>query len=72
MAMMAAWRGDLDEAFEFIEQGMESKDGIIYAITTWPMARPLWDDPRYPEVLGRMGLEVPVREVDVEVKLHLP
>ncbi|MHC4218740.1 MAG: tetratricopeptide repeat protein, partial [Planctomycetota bacterium] len=49
LAMIAAWRG----------RALEEKDGIVYAITTWPMARPLWDDPRYECVLQRLGLSPP-------------
>ncbi|MHC4990968.1 MAG: protein kinase domain-containing protein, partial [Planctomycetota bacterium] len=59
LAMIAAWRGDLDEAFAMLDRALDENDGIVYAITTWPMGRPLWDDPRYLAVLERLGVEPP-------------
>jgi serine/threonine-protein kinase len=59
LAMIAAWRGDLDEAFAMLDRALDGKDGIVYAITTWPMSRPIWDDPRYLDVLNRLGVSPP-------------
>lgn len=61
LAGLSAWLGRMDEAYAYLDQGVDEFDSIIFVITTWPMGKPLWDDPRYPGLLKRLGLNVPNR-----------
>jgi hypothetical protein len=48
--------GDKDQAFAWLEKGLKEKsDGIQY-LKTNPMADSLRSDPRYADMIKRMGL----------------
>ncbi len=60
----AAWLRRFDEAFNYVERALEKRDGIVFAITTWPICAPcapLWEQPPYGAVLRRLGLVNPRR-----------
>ena len=50
------WQGDLDRAFFCLERAYEQKNMWLTRITTLPWYRPLRDDPRYDDLVKRMGL----------------
>ena len=56
LAMIAAWRNRLDEAFTFLDRAVDERDSILIASTTWPMCEPLRGDSRYDALLARIGL----------------
>lgn len=49
--------GDKDRAFEWLERGIEQRTRLIYRIKARPIFDPLRSDPRYAELVRRMGLE---------------
>jgi hypothetical protein len=61
LAGLSAWLGNLDEAFAYLDQGIDELDPIIMVTSTWPMCKPLWDDGRFPKLLERLGLTIPNR-----------
>ena len=51
-----AWRGDIDEAFEWLERAYAQRDGGLIDIVAEPTVRPLHGDPRWHRLLEKMGL----------------
>ena len=56
LAVIAAWRGCLDEAFACLDRAYDERDSILFAMGTWPMSKPLRDDSRFDALLARLGL----------------
>jgi hypothetical protein len=54
--MAAVWLGEIDRAFDHLDDALDERDAIVYAITTWPTAAPLRDDRRCESILRRLGL----------------
>ena len=53
---MYAWRGENDEAFEWLEMALEQHDSdLSYILMNNALFR-LKDDPRFPIFLEKMGL----------------
>jgi serine/threonine-protein kinase len=57
VAQYYAWQGDLDKAFECLETAYEQKNMWLTRITVHPVWEPLRGDPRYENLVKRMGLE---------------
>jgi tetratricopeptide (TPR) repeat protein len=55
-AIVLAWLGDLDRAFEILEREIDAK-GFVYYFPSDPAFDPLREDPRFEELLAEMGLE---------------
>ena len=55
-AIVLAWLGDLDRAFEILEQEFAAK-GFVYYFPSDPAFDPLREDPRFADLLAQMGLE---------------
>jgi TolB-like protein/Tfp pilus assembly protein PilF len=56
VALLYAWRGENDEAFEWLEMAFEQRiPALSYILINPPLTR-LKDDPRYPIFLEKMGL----------------
>lgn len=51
-----AYRGDRDEAFEWLERAYTLKDPCLYAIKGEPLLANLVADPRYKAFLRKMNL----------------
>jgi hypothetical protein len=51
-----AFRGRLDEAFEWLELAYEHRDNGIVEMMTSPFLRPLHADIRWPALLDKLGL----------------
>jgi Flp pilus assembly protein TadD len=49
--------GDIDEAFKWLERGYADHGGGFHAIAVRPEFRPLHSDPRFAEILRRIGLD---------------
>lgn len=57
IALSYAWHGDVDQAFKWLNTAYEQKDGFIVQLVFNPWLRPLHDDPRWQEMIERMGLQ---------------
>jgi adenylate cyclase len=51
-----AMRGNIDEAFRWLSVGYDQRDGGFTQIIADPLLVPLHDDPRWEEILDRVGL----------------
>jgi hypothetical protein len=49
--------GDKDKAFELLEKAYEERHPSLYALKSIPKFRSLHSDPRFTELLKKMGLE---------------
>ncbi len=57
VAMVHAYRGERNEAIEWLEKGRESRDSDLLAgVRGDPEFAPLRDDPRYRDLLRKMNL----------------
>ena len=55
-AEIAAQWGDVELAFEQLERAFESRDAGLNTLLVSPMLEPLRDDPRYLQMVERMGM----------------
>jgi TolB-like protein/Tfp pilus assembly protein PilF len=55
IAMLHARLGEIDEAFHWLERAYEKREAILYALNATPDADPLRSDPRFQDLLRRMG-----------------
>jgi adenylate cyclase len=51
-----AMRGDTDEAFKWLNTGYYERDGGFIQVITDPLLVSLHDDPRWEEILGKVGI----------------
>ncbi len=56
IALAYAWRGDVDQAFRWLDTAYEQRDGSLPYILLDPLLASLKSDPRWPEFLDKMGL----------------
>ena len=57
LACMYAGLGDRDPAFQWLERDFEPRSGALPAITIWDVFEGLRSDPRYADLVRRMGLQ---------------
>ena len=57
LAQVYAGFGDKDRPFEWLEKDFELRSGVLPYITWWVNFDDLRSDPRYADLLRRMGLE---------------
>ncbi len=57
VAMAYAGLGDADAAFRWLERGYEERGSFMDGVGITAAFAPLHDDPRWPRLLRRMGLE---------------
>jgi len=50
-------RGEIDEAFEWLDRGITTRDGGMVLLKMEPTFEPLHADPRWPEYLRKVGFE---------------
>lgn len=60
--------GEMDEAFEELERGVEERDSSLLYLAATPSWYGVREDPRFEEVLGRMGLAHVARAVKNEMR----
>lgn len=56
-ALAYASIGDKDKTFEWLEKAYQVRDGHLTMLKVGPILAPLRDDPRYKDLLKRVGLE---------------
>jgi hypothetical protein len=56
VAQARAWRGEHDQAFEWLERAYREHDGGLTWIKFDPLLRSLREDTRYGAMLGRLNL----------------
>jgi tetratricopeptide (TPR) repeat protein len=58
LAEVSAYLGDADMAFEWLDRAIDRSDQSLQGVLTTPFLDSLRDDPRFDEVLERLGLKV--------------
>jgi lipopolysaccharide biosynthesis regulator YciM len=58
VALVASGLGDGDQAFEWLERAYEQHDVVLPVIAVDPQWNSLRSDPRFGDLVGRMGLAV--------------
>jgi hypothetical protein len=56
IARLPARLGDKDQAFEWLGKACEARDGLLLTVKADPAFDNLRSDPRYADLLHRMGL----------------
>jgi tetratricopeptide (TPR) repeat protein len=56
IAQVYAVRGEVDQAFEWLQIAFDNRDGGIPSLLVDPLLRVLRDDPRYKNLLAKAGL----------------
>jgi hypothetical protein len=57
VARIHAALGDKDEAFAWLDRAYQERDLLLYALKVDPRFDPLHSDPRFADLLRRIGLE---------------
>ena len=71
IAILLAYRGEADRAFEWLDKAVEYKDPALSAITLEPLFANIHDDPRWPLFLESIG-KSPEQLATIEFKVTLP
>jgi len=56
IANLYLWAGDADRALEWLERGLDERDPGMLMVPASPVFEPLHDDPRFQDIVRRMGL----------------
>jgi TolB-like protein/class 3 adenylate cyclase/Tfp pilus assembly protein PilF len=56
IAAAHAWRGEIDEAFSWLERAYRERDPGLAESVAYPLLRRLHGDPRWPALMRKMGL----------------
>ena len=56
IAEVYAWRGETEKAFEWLQISFDNRDTGTLALLVDPLMRGLRDDPRYKNLLAKLGL----------------
>jgi len=56
IAQIHAFHGDADAAFDWLNRAFDQRDGSMSLIKTDSLLVSLYDDPRWPVMLEKMGL----------------
>ena len=68
IAMAHVGLGDIVEAFRWLERGCDARDPWTTALKIHPAFEPLRGDPRYTELVHRMGLTPATRPQATEIE----
>jgi len=71
VAFVYAWTGDADAAFEWLDKGIDKDTFAVIREYTSPFLRNLHSDPRWQDVLERIGMS-PEQLAAIEFNLMLP
>ena len=55
LALLYAALGRMDEAYAVLDRALEERDGLILCLKFWPTLDLVRDDPRFEELLERVG-----------------
>ena len=55
IASVYAYRGELDEAFDWLDRAIARRDQSLTGIQRDPLMTSLYDDPRFDPLLERLG-----------------
>jgi TolB-like protein/Tfp pilus assembly protein PilF len=56
IATVHAYRGEKDQAFQWLDRAVAERDGTLAGIKVDPLLKPLMGDPRYQALLKKLGL----------------
>ncbi len=70
-AYLAAFRGQADEAFQWLAEAESRGDGNLGSVPFNPLFQNLHDDPRWPQLLERIG-KSPEQLAGLQFQLNLP
>ena len=56
VAQVYAWRGDKEKAFAWLQTALDRHDTGLLSLLKDPLLRNLRDDPRYSELVAKVGL----------------
>ena len=56
VALVYAYRGEVDSAFAWLERGVEHRDGGVTTMLVDPLLANLHEDPRWEALLSKIGL----------------
>ena len=59
-AIVYAGLGDMDESFRWLEKAADQREGAAVLIAAFPMNDPFRGDPRYQDLVRRLGLPTPL------------
>jgi len=59
IAQVHAYLGNLDESFRWLHRAIDRRDGSLSVMTGDPFLSNLRDDPRFDDVLERLGRQTP-------------
>ena len=57
IGLIYAALGNKDEAFSWLERAYEDHDAVLTTIAFYPGSQPLWDDPRFIDLIKRLGFD---------------
>jgi hypothetical protein len=58
IATVYATLGEKDEAFRWLERAFDEHSAPMFGFTTHPEFRPLRSDPRFADLVRRMGIDL--------------
>lgn len=61
LAMVYAQMGEINTSFEWLEKAYLEREVEMYWLMVEPPFKPLHDDPRWKELLNKVGFNVPVK-----------
>jgi len=56
IATVYGYRGEVDEAFRWLDEALVQRDATLTSIKSDPLFKKITSDPRYPELLQKVGL----------------
>ena len=55
IAVAYTWLGEVDQAIAWLERAYEAREAVLYSLKANPLADPLRSDPRFQDLLRRIG-----------------
>ncbi len=71
IAYVEAWRGNVDQAFAWLDKAVEYRDSGLPMLLVEPLFKPLHADPRWPALLHRLG-KSPEQLARIAFEVDLP
>ena len=61
IAEMCIGLGDYDRAFDWLDRGIEERSSVLVGLLVNPRYEPVRDDPRFQQLVERVGLDLVTR-----------